>query len=145
MKKFLLIAMILMSGSAYAQSTEAELLSTLSSTVNVGNSADMGPASINIGNSPEMGQAAIINAEGNLALKSSIANINNQKAYGLYLNNTVLRASVYFEKRQINLYNVSLEAMQRKRIAYMKKSQNYSKEELDSLFDHRYKTGYIIP
>ena len=132
MKKFLIIVMILMSGSAYGQATEAELLSTLSSTVNVGNS-------------PEMGQAAIINAEGNLALKSSIANINNQKAYGLYLNNTVLRASVYFEKRQINLYNVSLEAMQRKRIAYMKKSQNYSKEELDSLFDHRYKTGYIIP
>lgn len=132
MKKFLIIVMILMSGSAYGQSTEAELLSTLGSTVN-------------IGNSPEMGQAAIINAEGNLAVKSSIANINNQKAYGLYLNNTVLRASVYFEKRQINLYNVSLEAMQRKRIAYMKKSQNYSKEELDSLFDHRYKTGYIIP
>ncbi len=132
MKKFLIIVMILMSGSAYGQSTEAELLSTLGST-------------INIGNSPEMGQAAIINAEGNLAVKSSIANINNQKAYGLYLNNTVLRASVYFEKRQINLYNVSLEAMQRKRIAYMKKSQNYSKEELDSLFDHRYKTGYIIP
>ena len=64
MKKFLIIVMILMSGSAYGQSTEAELLSTLSSTVNVGNSADMGPASINIGNSPEMGQAAIINAEG---------------------------------------------------------------------------------
>lgn len=90
-------------------------------------------------------QAARINAQADFVYKSSLANINNEKAYGLSLNNQVLRTSVYFEKRQINLYNRTLYDFQKKQISEMKKYKNYSKEELDSLFDIRYKTGYITP
>lgn len=90
-------------------------------------------------------QAARINAQADLVYKTSLANINNEKAYGLSLNNQALRTSVYFEKRQINLYNRTLYDFQKKRISEMKRSGIYSKEELDSLFDIRYKTGYITP
>lgn len=116
--------------SAHAQQTD--LLSTLEST-------------INFGNNPGLGEAAIINANANMVLKSSMANINNQKAYGLSINNDVLRTSSYFEKRQINLYNKTLEEFQKKQISYMKRNKIYSKEQLDELFDVRYKTGYIMP
>jgi hypothetical protein len=90
-------------------------------------------------------QAARINAQADLLYKSSLANINNEKAYGLALNNQALRASIYFEKKQINLYNRTLEDFQRKEISKMRRYRNYSKQDLDQLFDVRYKTGYITP
>jgi hypothetical protein len=90
-------------------------------------------------------EAARINAQADLVYKTSLANINNEKAYGLALNNQVLRASAHFEKRQINLYNRTLLDFQKKQITEMRRYKNYSKEDLDQLFDIRYKTGYIIP
>jgi len=90
-------------------------------------------------------QAARMNAQADFVYKNSLANINNEKAYGLSLNNQALRASVYFEKRQINLYNRTLIEFQKKQISEMRRYGNYSKEELDKLFDVRYKTGYIMP
>lgn len=89
--------------------------------------------------------AAVINANADYVYKSSLANINNEKAKALSLNNQALRASVYFEKRQINLYNRTLEEFQRQRISQLRRSKIYSKEELDALFDIRYKTGFITP
>lgn len=89
--------------------------------------------------------AAMLNAQADFVYKSSLANINNQKAYGLALNNQVMRASVFFEKRQINRYNRALEEIQYKNLVRMKAQGIYSKEMLDSIFDIRYKTGYITP
>lgn len=111
-----------------------DVLSSLESTINIANGSNNG-----------MGQAAITNANANYVLKSSMANINNQKAYGLSINNDVLKTSSYFEKRQINLYNRTLEEFQKKQISQMRRYKVYSKEHLDSLFDVRYKTGYIMP
>ena len=90
-------------------------------------------------------KAARTNAQADLVYKTSLANINNEKAYGLSLNNQALRTSIYFEKRQINLYNRTLYDFQRKRIAEMKRSGSYSKVEIDELFDIRYKTEYVVP
>lgn len=90
-------------------------------------------------------QAAMINAQGDYLYKASLANINNQKAYALQLNNDVMKASAFFEKRQINGYNRALESLQRQEISRMKRDGTLSKESLDALFDVRYKTGYIIP
>lgn len=90
-------------------------------------------------------EAAVINAQADYVYKSSLANINNEKAYSIHLNNDVMRASAFFEKRQINRYNRALEELQQREISRMKRSGNYSKSDLDALFDVRYKTGYITP
>lgn len=127
---FLISILSVFTSAVFAQ--QPDILSTLEST-------------ISFGNNPGIGEAAIINANANMILKSSMANINNQKAYGLSINNDVLKTSAYFEKRQINLYNKTLEEFQKKNISYMRRNKIYSKEQLDDLFDIRYKTGYIIP
>lgn len=90
-------------------------------------------------------EAAMINAQADYVYKSSLANINNQKARALELNNEAMRASVFFEKRQINRYNRALEDLQTRQISKMRRDGTLTKEELDHLFDVRYKTGYIIP
>lgn len=79
-------------------------------------------------------EASMINASGDFIYKQSLANINNQKAYEMSLNNQALRTKVYFEKRQTNLYYRSLEQFQKRRISQMKKEEYFSKEEFDSLF-----------
>ena len=79
-------------------------------------------------------EASMINASGDFIYKQSLANINNQKAYEMSLNNQALRTKVYFEKRQTNLYYRSLEQLQKRRISQMKKEEYFSKEEFDSLF-----------
>lgn len=90
-------------------------------------------------------EAAMVNAQADYVYKSSLANINNQKAYSIQLNNEAMRASVFHEKRQINRYNRTLEELQQREIARMRREGTFSKEELDRLFDIHYKTGYIIP
>lgn len=90
-------------------------------------------------------QAAVINAQGDFLYKSSLANINNQRAQAIQLNNDVMKASAFFEKRQINGYNRALEDLQRREISRMSRDGTLTKESLDTLFDVRYKTGYIIP
>lgn len=90
-------------------------------------------------------EAAVINAQADYVYKSSLANINNEKAYAIHLNNDAMRASTYFEKRQINRYNRALEELQQREIARMRRSGVFSKDDLDQLFDVRYKTGYITP
>lgn len=134
MKKTIFAAWLLLSSSAFAQNGF--------SPSDVGYNLDRLVNSQLVSPDPK---AARINAQADLVYKTSLANINNEKAYGLSLNNQALRASVYFEKRQINLYNRTLYDFQKKRISEMKRSGIYSKEELDSLFDIRYKTGYITP
>lgn len=79
-------------------------------------------------------EASMINASGDFIYKQSLANINNQKAYEMSLNNQALRTKVYFEKRQTNLYYRSLEQLQKRRISQMKKEEYFSKEEFDLLF-----------
>lgn len=79
-------------------------------------------------------EAAVINANGDFIYKQSLANINNEKAYEMSLKNQSLRAKVYFEKRQTNLYYRSLETFQKRRISEMKREKYFSKEEFDSLF-----------
>lgn len=79
-------------------------------------------------------EASMINASGDFIYKQSLANINNQKAYEMSLNNQALRTKIYFEKRQTNLYYRSLEQLQKRRISQMKKEEYFSKDEFDSLF-----------
>lgn len=133
MKLILTLLIVLVHSPCFGQQP-VDILSSLESTINIANGSNIGT-----------GQAAIINANANYVLKSSVANINNQKAYGLSINNDVLKTSSYFEKRQINLYNRTLEEFQKKQISQMRRYKVYSKEHLDSLFDVRYKTGYIMP
>lgn len=90
-------------------------------------------------------EAANMDAMGNFLLKSSLANINNQKAYTLHLNNDMLRTSNIFEKRQMNLYHTSLYKVQKREINKQLREKNLTKRDLDDLFDDRvkFKTEFV--
>lgn len=80
------------------------------------------------------GQAAEINAYGNYVVNQSIANINNQTAYSMSLNNQVLRARTFFEKRQMNRYYRDLEDYQRKERVRLKASGVYDIDAIESMY-----------
>lgn len=80
------------------------------------------------------GQAAEINAYGNYVVNQSIANINNQTAYAMSLNNQVLRTQTFFQKRQINRYYRDLEEYQRQERIRLKASGLYTDEDIARLY-----------
>jgi hypothetical protein len=84
-------------------------------------------------------ESANMDAMGNLLLKNSLANINNQKAETLRLNNDMLRTSNYFEKRQMNLYHTSLYKIQKREINKRLRDNTLTKADLDMLFDDKVK------
>jgi len=90
-------------------------------------------------------ESANMDAYGNLLLKSSLANINNQKAETLRLNNEMLRTSTYFEKRQMNLYQTSLYKVQKQEINKKLRNKTLTKQDLDNLFDDKvkFKTEFV--
>jgi hypothetical protein len=83
------------------------------------------------------GQAANMNAYGNYVYNQSLANINNQIAYSMSLDNQTQRARVFFEKRQINRYYRDMEGWQREERARLKRSDLYDKAAIEYLYDIR--------
>jgi len=131
MRKFLFSTFIgLASCSAYGQEDYNNFLSGMQ---------------IGILNSSAYTNAANTSAHGDFLLKSSMANINNQKAETIRLNNDMLKTSNYFEKRQMNLYHRSLYDLQKYEINKMRREGTLTKESLDSLFDNnvRVKTKFV--
>ena len=90
-------------------------------------------------------ESANMSAYGDLLLKSSMANMNNQKAYTRALNNDMLKTSNYFQKRQMNLYQTSLYKVQKREINKRLKDKSLTKADLDMLFDDnvKYKTDFV--
>jgi hypothetical protein len=144
MKKIILIAVFLYSSSAFSQnySFNSGSVYAPSPVAGIGYNLDR---LVNNSMSNSDTYASRTYANGDYAYKTSLANINNQVAYSMYLNNDALKTSVYFEKKQMNLYNRTLLEFQKKEISRMRRYQNFSKEDLDDMFDVRYKTGFIMP
>lgn len=80
------------------------------------------------------GQAANINAYGNYVVNQSIANINNETAYSMSLNNQILRTQTFFQKRQINRYYRDLEEYQKQERIRLKAYGLYDDEAIARLY-----------
>jgi hypothetical protein len=91
------------------------------------------PGSTAVGNYNNS-QASIIASEGGYLLDSSMANINNQQAYSMSLDNQIKKASTYFEKRQINMFYRDLEYWQHKERSKLKRSGSLDRDAIYRLY-----------
>lgn len=80
------------------------------------------------------GQAAVISAEGGFMVDASQANINNQQAYSMQLDNHLKRVNTFFEGRQTNSFYRDLEAWQKKQRAEFKKYGMYDREAIRYIY-----------
>ena len=81
------------------------------------------------------GEAALINSQGNYLLNESQANINNQTAYSMQLDNKNKKIRTYFNGRQINSYYRDIEAWQKKEKARLRYSGKYDKEAIENIYN----------
>jgi hypothetical protein len=81
-----------------------------------------------------LGDAAIINAESNLVLNQSQANINNQTAYSMMMHNNILRVQTFFETRQMNRFYRDLEEWQKQERSMLKRSGLYDREAIEYIY-----------
>lgn len=100
-----------------------------------------GILSNNFASSPQQGsmygEAAMINAYGNYAVNQSMANINNQTAYGMALDNKLKRIRTTFEARQINRYYRDIEAWQATERNRLKLMGVYDREAIEDVYNIR--------
>ena len=93
---------------------------------------------LNMGASPyganQYGNAAYVNSEANMVMAQSQANINNQTAYSMYLDNRIKRTETFFQNRQINRYYRDLEEWQRQERTQLKKYGIYDREAIERLY-----------
>lgn len=137
MKTILVIIVIVISNVASAQYP--------SYGPNVGmNNVGLGLQGIlsnNFASSPQQGamygEAAMINAYGNYAVNQSMANINNQMAYGMALDNKLKRIRTTFEARQINRYYRDIEAWQAAERNRLKNMGIYDREAIEDVYNIR--------
>lgn len=81
-----------------------------------------------------LGDASVISASGEFLLNQSEANINNQTAYSMFLNNQLLHTRVFFEKRQINGYYRDLEQWQKQARKDLKAAGIYDRDAIEYLY-----------
>jgi hypothetical protein len=84
--------------------------------------------------SGQYGNASYMNAEGNRSLNQSMANINNQTAYSMYLDNRLKQTSTFFDNRQLNSYYRDLEAWQKAERVQLKRYGIYDREAIERLY-----------
>ena len=137
MKTILVIIVIVISNVASAQYP--------SYGPNVGmNNVGLGLQGIlsnNFASSPQQGymygEAAMINSYGNYALNQSMANINNQTAYSMSLDNKLQRIRTTFEGRQINRYYRDIEAWQATERNRLKNMGVYDRAAIEDVYNIR--------
>lgn len=135
MKTILVIIIIVISNVVYAQYP--------SYGPNIGmNNVGLGLQGIlsnSFASSPQQGamygEAAMINAYGNYAVNQSMANINNQMAYGMALDNKLKRIRTTFEARQINRYYRDIEAWQATERNRLKLMGAYDREAIEDVYN----------
>lgn len=79
-------------------------------------------------------QASVIASEGGYLVDSSMANINNQQAYSMSLDNQIKYATTYFEKKQINMFYRDLQDWQNKERTKLKRSGSLDREAIYRLY-----------
>lgn len=84
--------------------------------------------------SDQNGQANLVRSQGQIALDFSMANINNQFAFSLGLDNSLKSVEIYFKRRQTNMYYRDLEAWQKRMKANIKKYGNLSREDIEYIY-----------
>jgi hypothetical protein len=82
----------------------------------------------------DYGQAAINYSYGGASVDYSIAAINQQTAYTMYLQNRVNAVDSYFQRRQMNTYYRELEQLQKEAIREAKYSGSWNVQELNNLY-----------
>lgn len=80
------------------------------------------------------GNAAMISAEGGYLIDASQANINNQQAYSLQLDNHLKKVDTFFEARQSNSFYRDLEDWQKRERVRLKKVGAFDREAIRSLY-----------
>jgi len=91
-----------------------------------------------VGSAPSsmmLGDAAVINAQANLVLSQSYANINYETAYAMRMDNNILRTQTFFQMRQINRYYRDLENWQKQERAMLKHSGLYDRESIEYIYN----------
>jgi catabolite regulation protein CreA len=80
------------------------------------------------------GRAAVISAEGGYMVDASQANINNQQAYSMQLDNHLKKVDTFFEARQSNCFYRDLEQWQKKQRTEFKKYGIYDREAIRYIY-----------
>lgn len=123
------ITVFLFSHDLYAQYNDQGTISSLSNNMNGFFSMGSTPYQNN-----QYGNASVMNSQGNLVLKQSEANINNQTAYGMALDNRTKYTRTYFENRQLNRFYRDLEEWQKQERVQLKKYGIYDRESIERLY-----------
>ena len=87
--------------------------------------------------SMRLGDAAFMQAQGNFLLNQSQANMNNESAYSMRLNNQLLRTRTFFENRQLNRFYRDLEDWQKEERMALKRAGIYNREAIEYLYGIR--------
>lgn len=95
---------------------------------------DIAYRSATVAGSDQNGQANLVRSQGQIALDFSMANINNQFAFSLGLDNNLKYVETYFKKRQINRYYKDLEDWQSRYRAYLKKHGGLTREDIEYIY-----------
>lgn len=122
---FTLAILILSVGSLQAENTGHQHLFGLMPYVGYSSTSAQGASN---------GSAAIISAEGGYLIDASQANINNQQAYGLQLDNHLKKVDTFFEARQSNAFYRDLEDWQKRERVRLKKVGAFDREAIRSLY-----------
>lgn len=96
--------------------TISQIYAQQNSDSSIGYNLEMLLSTYGVGSSESaagFGKAAEMDAYGNLLLKQSKANVNNQIAYEHFLKNDNLKTEIFFEKRQNNKFYTTLEEWQK--------------------------------
>ncbi len=90
---------------------------------------------VTAGGSYQNGAANMIRAQGQNAADMSLANMNNQFALSLGLDNSLKYVETYFKKRQTNMYYRDLEDWQKRFKAQMKKyGGGLTREDIEYMY-----------
>lgn len=126
---FLVIISLILTNTLYAQQNNDS---------NIGHNLEMLLGTYGVGSPAStagFGKAAEMDAYGNLLLKQSKANVNNQIAYEHFLKNDNLKTEIFFEKRQNNKFYTTLEEWQKSEKVKIKRDNGkLSREDIFHIY-----------
>ena len=81
------------------------------------------------------GESSYLSSMGSSNLMNSQAYINYQEGDSMYMSNRIKYVNTYFQRRQLNTYYRHLEEIQKRELIKMKRDDQYTIENLNSLFN----------
>ena len=124
-----LLVSVSYSSTGYGQYYDPNTVSSLNN--NMMGFLNMGATAYSAG---QYGNSSYMNSEGNRVLNQSMANMNNQAAYSMYLDNRLKQTRTFFDNRQLNRYYRDLEEWQRQERTQLKRYGIYDRESIERLY-----------